>query len=181
MSNVQRNAPNEAASHPWERVGLGTAPYRYRGCFEDRCGGPVTVGGIEIQNGTPGQPAGTCDYCGQGIAICHKIRGADGLEFIVGSDCVARLDGADTRIERAAADAARKVALAASHARDDRTIAAGTAALEDPAVRAALAAATNGQRSMLDYVAWCLGPTSLCGRAGKVKAARIVLGARRAL
>ena len=31
---------------------------------------------------------GSCDYCGNGIALCCQIRSADGKEFIVGSDCV---------------------------------------------------------------------------------------------
>jgi hypothetical protein len=40
--------------------------------------------------GAPGQPMGVCDYCGQGIKECFKIRAACGKRFEVGCDCVRR-------------------------------------------------------------------------------------------
>lgn len=78
--------------HKFERAGLGKAPFRYLGCFEDRgphrSTDPKT--GIVTECGSPGQPMGTCEYCGQGIALCCSIVSADGKRFIVGSDCVAK-------------------------------------------------------------------------------------------
>jgi hypothetical protein len=76
-----------AMNHPWEVAGLGNYPYRVVG-VETR------VGPIHMPDGTmvgaPGQPMGICDYCGQGIKECFKIRAADGKRFEVGCDCVRR-------------------------------------------------------------------------------------------
>ncbi len=92
--------------HPWEKAGLGKAPYRYLGCAYDV--GPhrfIGKDGLEWTVGYEGQPMGCCAYCLQGIAECHKIRSADGKEFTVGCDCVARIhaDGEPllTEVERA--------------------------------------------------------------------------------
>lgn len=77
----------EVGTHVFEKARLGVAPFRFIGCEEKR--GPIRLAdGTEI--GADGQPMGTCDYCGQGIAICCSILSADGRKFVVGSDCVAR-------------------------------------------------------------------------------------------
>ena len=60
--------------HVFQSAGLGIAPFEFTGYFENRT--------------KQGQPAGTCQYCGNGIAICCRIRSSDGKEFTVGSDCV---------------------------------------------------------------------------------------------
>ena len=78
--------------HKFERAGLGKAPFRFIGMYEDR--GPhkfAGPGGTTIEIGSPGQPMGVCKYCGTGIAICCKVRSADGNEFVVGSDCIAKV------------------------------------------------------------------------------------------
>jgi len=78
---------NTNTQHVFETAGLGKAPFTYQGCYEDK--GPHKLAdGSEI--GAPGQPMGTCAYCGQGIAICCRIKSADGQTFTVGSDCVAK-------------------------------------------------------------------------------------------
>lgn len=73
--------------HVFETAGLGKAPFRYLGCF-------VSVGPIKLADGSevgaPGQPMGTCAYCGAGIKNCCKIKSADGIVSIVGCDCVAK-------------------------------------------------------------------------------------------
>lgn len=66
-------------THAFERAGLGLAPFRYVGMHEK-----VYV----AYTGAPVQPAGTCEYCGNGIRYCCQIRSADGKEFVVGTDCV---------------------------------------------------------------------------------------------
>jgi hypothetical protein len=73
--------------HKFELAGLGKAPFRYTGWEERR--GPIAMADGTLV-GAPGQPMGTCDYCGQGIAICCHILSSDGRAFIVGSDCVAK-------------------------------------------------------------------------------------------
>lgn len=81
--------------HPFEDAGLGRAPFRFVG-MENRVG-PIKSHdhktGITTEIGSPGQPMGSCDYCGQGIALCCHIKSSDGKRFIVGSDCVARTYG----------------------------------------------------------------------------------------
>lgn len=78
--------------HPWEKAGLGKSPYTYLGMTVES--GPYRIvgkDGVEMMVGAPGQPMGCCDYCGQGIKYCHKVRSADGKTFVVGGDCVRRV------------------------------------------------------------------------------------------
>ena len=87
--NATTTTATAKALHPFERAGLGLAPFRFVGAYESR--GPIKrPDGSEI--GAPGQPMGCCQYCGQGIAICCTIKSSDGKRFTVGSDCVAKVD-----------------------------------------------------------------------------------------
>lgn len=95
-------APQSTWVHPFEKSGLGKAPFRYIGLVERVCGGPDANG---FQIGVAGQPAGTCDHCGTGIKYCCQIVSADGKRFEVGCDCVMKTD----RVE---ADLVRKVKTA---------------------------------------------------------------------
>lgn len=70
--------------HPFEKAGLGTAPFRCVGVFKNvYCAGA----------GAPIQPGGSCDFCGTGIMYEYKILGSDGRAFKVGCDCVRRTGG----------------------------------------------------------------------------------------
>ena len=71
--------------HVFEAAGLGVAPFRFTGLSEQR--GPINLPDGS-QCGAPGQPMGTCAYCGRGIAICCAITDANGKKFIVGNKCV---------------------------------------------------------------------------------------------
>ena len=86
-------------THVFEKAGLGKAPFKFIGCEERR--GPYRYydpqTGITTEIGSPGQPMGVCDFCGQGIAVCCVIRSADGKEFIVGTDCVLKTGDAGLR------------------------------------------------------------------------------------
>lgn len=75
--------------HPFEERGLGLAPFSFAGLSEK-----VYV----ACQGAPEQPAGICDYCGTGIRYCCHIVSNDGKEFIVGCDCVRKLDRDDNRL-----------------------------------------------------------------------------------
>lgn len=89
--NTKTDNAAHVGMHAFEKAGLGAAPFKFVGCYEDR--GPKVIGhqgGCTITVGSPGQPMGTCKYCGQGILVCCVIRSSDGKEFTVGSDCVAR-------------------------------------------------------------------------------------------
>lgn len=76
----------ETKLHRFERAGLGLAPFRCIG-IESRVG-PIDLGNGHFV-GAPGQPMGTCAYCGTGIADCRIILSADKKRFIVGNECVA--------------------------------------------------------------------------------------------
>lgn len=69
---------DEVKVHPFERAGLGSAPFRFLGMREN------------VYSACPGhsQPGGTCDYCGTGIRYECVIGSADGRKFVVGTDCV---------------------------------------------------------------------------------------------
>lgn len=71
-----------ATAHPFERAGLGVAPFQYAGMQE-------LV--YQACPGAPTQAAGTCDYCGTGIRYAVIVRSADGAEFKIGTDCALKL------------------------------------------------------------------------------------------
>lgn len=114
--------------HPWEDAGLGIAPFKCLG-VEHRIG-PIKstdpkYPGITIEVGSPGQPMGTCDFCGQGIADCYLIVSKDGKKFVVGSDCVRRTyQEAETElpasVRKAIADNAREKREARAQAKREK-------------------------------------------------------------
>lgn len=59
-------------SHPWEKAGLGVAPFRF-----------------VMMTTAPGQGDG-CHYCGTGIKYLFHCVSSDGKRFHVGCDCIAR-------------------------------------------------------------------------------------------
>lgn len=67
-------------THPWERAGLGKAPFRYVGMFENV---------FRMPDGST-KAGGSCDYCGTGIRYCFRCVSADDKSFVVGCDCIAR-------------------------------------------------------------------------------------------
>jgi len=148
---------NTNTTHAFEAAGLGKAPFQFVGAYELR--GPITYTdpktGVEVQVGSPGQPMGTCAYCGTGIAYCCTIQSADGRTFVVGTDCVERTHSADGRRapiteqsraavrelirERNAATAAAKAATRAAERRaEQRNIARGLVAALPVDARTAL-------------------------------------------
>lgn len=88
--------------HKFEEAGLGKAPFQVVGVHEERGPKVTYIDGIRCESGAPGQPVGTCDYCGTGIADCYEIRSSDGKEFVVGSDCVAKTGdaGLKTKVDQ---------------------------------------------------------------------------------
>lgn len=117
--------PSTATSvHPFEEAGLGLAPFRFVGMREVR--GPllVMVDGVEFQVGAPGQPMGTCAYCGQGIAVCCDISSADGKRFTVGSDCVAKVEREDNRVSPILTEVEKWKKARAADKREEKRVAA---------------------------------------------------------
>jgi hypothetical protein len=157
--------------HKFERAGLGKAPFRLIGC--ERKVGPINLGDGRMV-GAPGQPMGSCDYCGQGIANCFKIMSADGKTFKVGSDCVEKTGDAGLRaiVQREANEFKRK----ARHERDEKRIAAAVARL--PEATDALKAKPHPVASMAvkgatlhGWVEWML---AYAGTSGKIRAAKAI-------
>jgi len=168
MSNDQ-----DVREHRFQTAGLGIAPFRYVGFSERR--GPIKLAdGSEI--GSPGQPMGTCAYCGQGIAICCEIVSADGKRFIVGSDCVEKTG--DKGIVVKVKSAVNKLRTEKRKASEAKRIAEFEAELETEELRALLAAKKHPQQwradkgeTLLDSVEWFM---ARAGNAGKMKTIRMV-------
>ena len=69
-------------THPFERAGLGLAPFRSVGIRE------ITY---VAYPGAPAQAGGTCHYCGTGIRYAVCVQSADNKDFIIGMDCAEKL------------------------------------------------------------------------------------------
>lgn len=86
---------NSTRVHPFEKAGLGSAPFRCTGMHVE----VITHG---IMNPVS-VPAGTCDYCGTGIKYVYDIVSSDGVTSGVGCECVLKTSGAaseDTSLVR---------------------------------------------------------------------------------
>lgn len=64
--------------HPFEKAGLGIAPFRCTGVGES----------VFVLPDGSSKAGGSCHYCGTGIRWEFYIQGDDGREFKVGCDCV---------------------------------------------------------------------------------------------
>jgi len=178
-SGMSTNEQQEVRQHRFETAGLGKAPFRYVGFTERR--GPEKIldangnwNGLEC--GAPGQPMGTCDYCGQGIAICCEIVSSDGKRFVVGSDCVEKTG--DKGIVVKVKSAVNKLRSEKRKASEAKRIAEFAAELETEELRAVLAALPHPQawraeqgETLLDSVEWFMAHA---GNAGKMKTIRMV-------
>lgn len=163
-----------ATIHPFERAGLGKAPYRVTGSYESK------YQAIPGDPNCPIQPGSSCDYCAAGIMLVVKVRSADGRDFKVGCDCAGRVyqECAATDLERDARrmrDAVNKIKREHSHRRDDTRIEAACALFE--AHRETFSdmwetpPPAKYARSWAEYIDWML---EHAGRTGRVKVARII-------
>lgn len=168
--------------HPFERRGLGKAPFYYIGVSEKI--GPIVISnrdGVTTTIGAPGQPMGTCAYCLIGIAECHHVRSSDGKKFTVGCDCIRRVYGDERAPLRSAAEAAsRKLRNAA--ARKRRAVKATDAReqlealLADEANCAKLAALPGPQfGTLLEHAQWMLQNARGTGHMAALKRCKAAL------
>ena len=158
------------AVHPFEKAGLGKAPFRF-------VGHEYRVGPISISDGTtvgsPGQPMGTCDYCYTGIADCCMIRDKNGKTFVVGNVCVNKVGeaklskAADTEVKKARRE--REKSRKASRIKNAQELLEGSFVLE-ASLREKDHPTIPG-KTLLDYVEWMF---RYAGTAGKLKVSRIV-------
>ena len=167
------DAATKSAVHPLERSGLGVAPFR---CVRiERRVGPIDMGnGCSV--GAPGQPMGTCDYCGNGIAECCVIQDASGAEFIVGNVCVYKTTAKGVTLYTETERLIRAHKRTARHAREAAKIADAVTKLET--VRPLLAAQDHPQAwakaQGLTLADWCDWMLDHAGNAGKLAVARLV-------
>ncbi len=153
--------------HPFERAGLGKAPFRYVGIVaqEIHHGQAVvgSVGGIEITT----HAGGTCDFCGHAILDMFRVESADGQTFKVGCDCIHKVDGV-------LATAIKTDAKAAKEAREDTRIDTAKTHLGDWGVISQphpnQYRAKQGD-TLGDYCRWMFRNA---GRSGKLTAARMI-------
>lgn len=96
--------------HPFQKAGLGLAPFRFVRCYEAK---------YQACHGAPVQPGSTCDYCGTAIMYVFVVRGACGTEFKVGCDCVEKTDAG--HLVSAVKVAAKRMKAEAKEAREFET------------------------------------------------------------
>ena len=166
--------PNPNAVHPWERCGLGVAPYR--------CVGVGTAVYRAVPE-APAQPGASCDYCGQGIMNVYSVQAACKSVFKVGCDCVSKTcatkEGVRTAIETA--DRKRRNAQAKA-SRDKRDALAQSELKAIRAERADLLATLPHPRGAEQWAAdltaldWYDHMLKCCGATGRAKLLKEVRG-----
>ncbi len=70
-------------THPFERHGLGRAPFRLVRC--ERC-----------------EPMATCNFCNHAIRWAFHCEGADRRSFVVGRECINQIDSSYSQARREA-------------------------------------------------------------------------------
>ena len=171
-----------SGTHPFETAGLGKSPFQFVGMIKRECSGVPDSHGFSV--GYAGQPAGSCDFCGQGIKYCCQIKSADGKQFEVGTDCVCKLGRDDNalveRVERevkAIEKQQRDERKAKRVARENLKIEAAAAVLAtNEAVREQLAAKRHPHfpapdKTLLDYCEWLIANG---GQSGRLRAVHYI-------
>lgn len=156
------------AAHPFEKAGLGKAPFRLVGCEERSV--PAGLNG-ETRAGS------SCDYCSTAIRDCYLIESADGKRFKVGCDCVRKLGRADNRLVTAVANAKKAANAkknAAKKAIEATRINAAFARLTDDTLRATLAAKPHPQFADATLLAWVEWMGANAGHAGRLAVAKVI-------
>lgn len=161
--------------HPFEQSGLGKAPFRFVGATYEV--GPIrteTKDGTTVEIGAPGQPMGTCQHCGQGIALCCHIEDAEGRRSVVGSTCVNKT--ADKGLETATKRGTRAIRREQQRKRDTARISAAQQALADYPATFEAEPHPNPWRAekgdtLADYCEWMFRNA---GNAGKIRTCRLI-------
>lgn len=160
-----------APIHPFEKCGLGRAPFRCVGFYESK------YQAIPGDPSCPVQPGSSCDYCGNGIMNVFVIKSCDGKQFKVGCDCVAQTAKAcaKTNLERnarALTSAINKIKTDAANTRKDAVIAAAIERFEAHAADLDRNVEIFGrQRNAAEYIRWMF---SNAGRSGKLATAKFL-------
>lgn len=179
------NATTPSGLHLFEKAGLGKAPFRVMGVSNKV--GPIRheKNGITYEVGSPGQPMGCCEYCGQGIKECWSIKSSDGNVFDVGCECVTKTgDAGLTNVVNAHKAKINREKRKDKGNRDrefvDETLADASAAARLAAMphpRAAINADYFGSLTALDYAAFMRKNSGNAGLGRLVKWLRATLNA----
>ena len=172
---------NTETIHPFQRAGLGLAPFRFVGMGQqDRLYGEVILNRAEYERtgvALTTKPGGTCAFCGTAITNLFNIESADGKRFHVGCDCVEKTaDRALLVAVKRATLAANKKKRALRDASNQRELAA---LLADPATRARLEALPHPRSASADrnLLGWADFMARAAGAAGRAKAIKAIKGA----
>jgi hypothetical protein len=161
--------------HAFEKAGLGKAPFTYKGTRASF--GPIKMvdaSGMEWSIGAPGQPMGSCAYCGQGIGYLCDIESADGKRFVVGQDCVKKTGDAGLTRKVNAHVRARTAKAKASRDADKlarlKTFMGNPEALEGrPHPKGFVDRATGQALTLRDYAEWMYGNAGTKGKLALLK------------
>lgn len=163
--------------HIFERAGLGKAPFRFIGASRE------VYQAIPGDPSCPIQPAGSCDYCGQGIFVQCRIRSSDGRTFKVGVDCCEKTG--DEGLRRRAASVKRAHEREARKGREARKLGELTELLARDDVRDILRAAphprgfvdraTGEPLTLLDQAEWTMKHAGTAGRVKLLAEVRAIL------
>lgn len=154
--------------HPFEKAGLGVAPFSLTGVTEKW----FSIPGVPEAT----KPGSCCDFCYTGIAYEFWIRSADGKKFKVGSECVRKTNDAALISATERAEATLKLNL--RHAKEAARIATAQIKLEDPTVQTTLSSmphpytwqAAKGL-TRLDWATWMM---TNAGNKGKIDVAKFL-------
>lgn len=165
-----------ANDHPFERAGLGRAPFTFDGTEH------VVFQAIPGDPSCPLQVGGSCDYCGTGISDFYWVKSADGRRFKVGCDCAAKI--AKTYGDRVLGDikrAANAIKRERKAERDLARIQRNVRLLQRASVRRVLRAQshpygytdrrTGRALTGLDFAVWMLRHA---GTSGRVRTCRVI-------
>ena len=152
--------------HVFESAGLGKAPFRFFGIEERR--GPIEISPGRFV-GSPGQPMGVCDFCGESIVECCHIVSSDGKHFVVGNVCVGKTG--DEGLKLVVEKAVRERRTEALHRKQDAVIESVKTALADSNTRQALSSQPHpyewlAKRGLtrLDWSEWMMKNAGRKGR-----------------
>ena len=170
--------------HPFERAGLGKAPFRYVGAaHQDLCYGEVILNRKEYEETgvrLTTKPGGTCAFCGTYIVRMYDIESADGKRFHVGCECA--LKTSDAKLVTAVKAAQRKVNRDARKDLAARKHVELKTLLADPDVRAALESKPHPHAgraalgdTLLSYLEWMRDHSGNRGTAKTLKLLKAAL------
>lgn len=172
--------------HPFERAGLGKAPFRFSGLVaQDLAYGEAILNRDEFTRtgvAITTKPGGSCAYCGTYILNMYNIESADGRRFHVGSDCVLKTagdPGADKKLISAVTRKRNELNKKTRAAREAEKIAEAMAFLERADVRAFVESqpSPNAWRAsqgdtLADYVAFAWRNAGTAARLRQVAKVR---------